>query len=117
MDPSKVVVYDADGRSVAETPYCRDVITWRVSKTSIRVFGIALSSSLCNSTWDFDGKEFHKRHGWRWRLMPVLASLFRRWFSYAVVVSLAVYGITGLLVHFRTSGIATLPGFRGWLGV
>src|SRR5262245_48493252 len=95
-DPVKAMVYGADGRTIADTPYYRDVVFWRTSAHTFRLFGVG-AFGYPGRTWDFDGKQFAERYGLLGDFLPILASPFKRPIGYGVAMLFLVFGVLGLV--------------------
>lgn len=117
-DPVKLMVYDADGKVVAETPYYRGVIAQQLSPNSMRVFGIAFGSDFSNQVWIFSGTQFDEQFSLLGRFAATAASVRKHWLGYLITIGFGWYGADVYMRQFQPDDPWSLvPGFWAWCGV
>jgi hypothetical protein len=90
-DPSKLVVRDAAGDAVAETPYFRDVLLRRSPGGKVLVFGVGYYSVLYQEAWVLEGGRLvpYSSPWCYWHAF--LAAVRGHWLGYGFTVLLCVW--------------------------
>jgi hypothetical protein len=113
-DPVKVVVYDPGGGVVAETPYYRDVVTYRSPDAGLYLFGLFWTEFFFHKAWSLRDGSLVPVHRPRCYVYATLASLRAHWLGYGVSASLCVAGMVAWLSRARTAGAWDVrPGALG----
>jgi hypothetical protein len=102
-DPVKLVVYDQAGGLVAETPFGRDVLTYRNGDGELYVFQTGFTEYFFRQAWVFRNRELLPAEGPRCYGYSLLATLRTRWLGYCF--SAGLLGAGGLAFLAKAGGV------------
>jgi hypothetical protein len=116
-DPAKVIIYDADGRILAETPYFRDVCAIDAGRGRLCVFGVHFLDPL-HRGWFLRERTLVRMPPLRGALFACLASLHRHPIAYSISAFLCVTATISFLSRSRDLGTwdFDLGGWE-WAGI
>jgi hypothetical protein len=100
-DPRKLMIYDEDGKVLAETPYTWDTLVGRGSDGVWRAFAVNKSSLLFRRAWALRGRGLIADRSWRGYVEGVRLVLRGRGWAYAVSIGICVLGIVTWLRKSR----------------